>query len=93
MSEDSRFIIRDRNWHPKAFTPDYKTSIARSPRQALVSIPQSISETTGPDFSHLKMGQHDNDLLLNFNNGGLPIGERILVCGRVMDQYLSLIHI
>ena len=37
--DTSRFVIRDRNWHPKAFTPDYKTSIARSPRQALVSIP------------------------------------------------------
>ncbi len=86
-AESSRFVIRDRNWHPKAFTPDYKTSVARSPRQALVSIPQSVSETSGPDFSHLKMGQHDNDLLLNFNNGGLPIGERIIVSGRVVDQY------
>ena len=49
--DNRRFAIRDRNWHPKAFTPDYKTSIARSPRQALVSVPQSISETTGPDLS------------------------------------------
>ncbi|HCP29937.1 MAG TPA: protocatechuate 3,4-dioxygenase subunit beta, partial [Pseudomonas sp.] len=49
MSEldTGRFVIRDRNWHPKALTPDYKTSITRSPRQALVSIAQSISETTG----------------------------------------------
>lgn len=84
---DSRFVIRDRNWHPKAFTPDYKTSIARSPRQALVSLPQSISETTGPDFTHLALGKHDNDLLLNFDNGGLPVGERIMVFGRIMDQY------
>ncbi|MFZ3186447.1 MAG: protocatechuate 3,4-dioxygenase subunit beta, partial [Pseudomonas sp.] len=22
----SRFVIRDRNWHPKPYTPDYKTS-------------------------------------------------------------------
>ena len=71
-ADNSRFVIRDRNWHPKALTPDYKTSILRSPRQALVSIPLSRSETSGPDFSHLKMGQHDNDLLLNFNHGGLP---------------------
>lgn len=86
-ADNSRFVIRDRNWHPKALTPDYKTSILRSPRQALVSIPLSRSETSGPDFSHLKMGQHDNDLLLNFNHGGLPIGERIIVAGRVCDQY------
>ena len=85
--DTSRFVIRDRNWHPKALTPDYKTSVARSPRQALVSIPQSVSESTGPDFSHLKFAEHDNDLLLNFNHGGLPIGERIIVAGRVCDQY------
>lgn len=89
MSEldNRRFVARDRNWQPKAYTPDYKTSVARSPRQALVSIPQSLSETTGPDFSHLKMGRHDNDLLLNFDHGGLPIGERIIMFGRVVDQY------
>ena len=99
-ADSSRFVIRDRNWHPKALTPDYKTSVTRSPRQALVSIPQSVSETTGPDFSHLRTGRFDNDLLLNFNNGGLPVGERIIVSGRVCDQYgkpiphtLSLIHI
>ncbi|NNG65075.1 protocatechuate 3,4-dioxygenase subunit beta, partial [Pseudomonas fragi] len=86
-ADSRRFVIRDRNWHPKALTPDYKTSIARSPRQALVSIPQSVSETSGPDFSHLQLGKFDNDLLLNFNNGGLPVGERILLAGRVCDQY------
>lgn len=86
--QESRFVIRDRNGrHPKAYFPDYKTSITRSPRQALVSIPQSVSETTGPDFSHLGFGKNDNDLLLNFNTGALPVGERIIVHGRVLDQY------
>ncbi|MBF7143941.1 MULTISPECIES: protocatechuate 3,4-dioxygenase subunit beta [Pseudomonas] len=89
MSEQDtrRFMIRDRNWHPKALTPDYKTSVPRSPRQALVSIPQTASESTGPDFSHLELGRFDNDLLLNFNQGGLPIGERIILAGRVVDQF------
>lgn len=89
MSEldSSLFVTRDRNWHPKALTPDYKSSVARSPQQALITLVPSISENTGPDFSHLKFGPHDNDLLLNFNNGGLPIGERIVISGRVMDQY------
>ena len=86
-AESRRFVIRDRNWHPKALTPDYKTSVPRSPSQALVSIPQSLSETSGPDFSHLRLGRHDNDLLLNFDHGGLPQGERIIMFGRVFDQY------
>ena len=85
--DSSRFIIRDRNWHPKALTPDYKTSTMRSPRQALVSIPQSASESTGPNFAHLTFGEFDNDLLLNYNHGGLPIGERIILAGRVCDQF------
>ncbi|MDB6145068.1 MAG: protocatechuate 3,4-dioxygenase subunit beta [Pseudomonas sp.] len=86
-ADHSRFVIRDRNGHPKALTPDYKTSIFRSPGHALVSIAQSLSESSGPDFSHLKMGRHDNDLLLNFGTHGLPLGERILLKGRVCDQY------
>lgn len=86
-ADGSRFVIRDRDWHPKALTPDYKSSITRSPRQALVSIVQSPSETGGPDFSKLRLGRLDNDLLRNFDNGGSPVGERIIVAGRVCDQY------
>ncbi|MCP8687605.1 protocatechuate 3,4-dioxygenase subunit beta [Marinobacterium sedimentorum] len=84
----NRFVARDRNWHPAALTPDYKTSVPRSPRQAMVSLQQpTSSELLGPDFRELKMGPHDNDLLLNFNHGGSPVGERIIMCGRVLDQF------
>ena len=31
------FIARDRAWQPAQYTPVYKTSVTRSPRQALVS--------------------------------------------------------
>ena len=78
--DNKRFVARDRNWHPPAYAPGYKTSVARSPQQALVSMQQpTVSELTGPDFSHLRMGPHDNDLLLNFRQDssqgqGLPQG-------------------
>ncbi len=49
--------------------------------------PQSVSEASGPDFPHLQRGQFDNDLLPSFDHGGLPLGERILVAGQVVDQY------
>ena len=59
--DNKRFVARDRNWHPPAYAPGYKTSVARSPQQALVSMQQpTASELTGPDFSHLRMGPHDN---------------------------------
>lgn len=90
--DNKRFVARDRNWHPPAFAPGYKTSVARSPQQALVSMQQpTVSELTGPDFSLLRMGQYDNDLLMNFrqepSQGGLPQGERIIMFGRVVDQF------
>ena len=31
MDRDSEFIQRDRSIHPAAFTPEYKTSVLRSP--------------------------------------------------------------
>lgn len=90
--ENKRFVERDRQWHPPAYAPGYKTTVARSPNQALVSLQRpSISELTGPDFKSLKLGPHDNDLLMNFRaegeQAGLPIGERIIMFGRVIDQF------
>lgn len=92
LNTDKRFVVRDRDWHPSAYAPGYKSSLARSPQQALVSLQTpSVSELAGPEFSHLRMGAHDNDLLLNYREGqgqnGLPVGERMMLFGRVLDQY------
>ena len=66
-NDNKRFVERDRNWHPPACAPGYKPSVARSPSQAYVSMQApSVSELGGPDFSRLRMGPHDNDLLLNY---------------------------
>lgn len=77
---------RDRRIHPPALTPDYKTSVSRSPRQALLSLQNSLSEITGPTFGHGDLGPLDGDLLRNFAKDGDPIGERIIVHGRVLDE-------
>lgn len=51
-------------------------------------MPQTLSEQTGPVFGHDMLGAHDNDLPVNFARPGeLPIGERILVHGRVLDEF------
>ena len=44
----SEFFQRDRSLHPPALTPEYKTSVLRSPRQPLLSLQNSLSEVTGP---------------------------------------------
>ncbi len=82
-----RFVPRDRQAHPPALAPIYKTTVPRSPRQPLISVPQTTSELIGPDFSTLRLGPYDNDLLLNFRHTGLPIGERIIMFGQVRDQF------
>lgn len=80
------FHQRDRTRQPPAFTPDYKTSVARSPRLPLLSLQNSLSEITGPAFGQGDLGPLDNDLIRNFAKTGDPVGERIIVHGRVVDE-------
>ncbi len=87
MAPKGEFYQRDRTWHPPAYARDYKTSVTRSPKCALLSLQNSLSEITGPVFGHNELGPLDNDLILNYaRDGELPIGERILVHGRVLDE-------
>jgi protocatechuate 3,4-dioxygenase, beta subunit len=81
------FLQRDRSAHPPAYAPGYKTSVLRSPRNALISLQNSLSGITGPVFSPDELGPLDNDLIRNCAKGGLPIGERIIVHGHARDQY------
>lgn len=81
------YFQRDRAWHPPAFSPSYKTSVLRSPGHALLSMPTTPSEETGPVFGHDLLGPLDNDLIRNFaKDGGEAIGQRIVVYGRVLDE-------
>jgi protocatechuate 3,4-dioxygenase, beta subunit len=83
---NAALIQRDRTLHPAALTPDYKTSVARSPRYAMLSLQSSASEMTGPTFGHSDIDRLDNDLIRNYAKSGDPIGERIIVHGRVLDE-------
>jgi protocatechuate 3,4-dioxygenase beta subunit len=86
MSPHDEFIQRDRSQHPPALTPDYKTSVLRSPRLPLWSLQNSLSEVTGPVFGHEELGPLDHDLILNYAKSGEPIGERTIVHGRVLNE-------
>lgn len=87
MNQPGEYFMRDRGIHPPAFTPDYKTSVARSPRYSLISLQNSVSEITGPRFGHNDIDAGDNDLLTNYAKAGeSPIGERIILHGRVLDE-------
>lgn len=85
--EAGAFFPRDRNWHPRAFHPPYKTTVLRSPQRSLISFNNSLSEVTGPAFGHSILGELDNDLIQNFARPGESAqGPRIIVHGRVLDE-------
>lgn len=69
---------------PEYHFPPYASSIARSPRMPLVLLPETLSERTGPVFGHRLIRAGDNDLTAQ--HAGDPIGERIFVHGRVVDE-------
>ena len=85
-SQPFEFFPRDRTRQPPALTPGYKTSVLRSPRLAMLSLQNSLSEVTGPVFGHGDIGALDHDLILNYAKTGEPIGERTIVHGRVLDE-------
>ncbi|PZR32424.1 protocatechuate 3,4-dioxygenase subunit beta [Caulobacter segnis] len=70
---------------PPSLHPPYASTVARSPRQPLVKIPQTLTETTGPAgcWDQL-MGGAQADLTRQHR--GTPQGQRIIVSGRVLDE-------
>lgn len=87
MAEGGSFVRRNRLWHPPQYAPDYKTSVLRSPRRALLSMEMSSSERTGPKFGHAMLDPLDNDMIRNYMTTAEPVGERIIVHGRVLDEF------
>jgi protocatechuate 3,4-dioxygenase beta subunit len=69
--------------HPPLDYEPYKSSRLRHPRQALVYLPQTITEITGPALGAERVAELDHDLTRQHD--GEPIGERIVVSGRVLD--------
>ena len=69
--------------HPPA-DPAYRSTVLRHPKEPLVVIPQTLSELTGPVFPYARIGELDNDLTKQ--HPGEPLGERMILEGRVLDE-------
>ncbi|MFN2628218.1 MAG: protocatechuate 3,4-dioxygenase subunit beta [Gaiellaceae bacterium] len=63
--------------------PAYRSTQLRAPRKPLLLLPESLSETTGPVFGDGVVAEFENDLTRQHT--GQPLGERIIVTGRVTD--------
>ena len=69
---------------PPSLSPDYVGTRIRSPSQPLIIIPQTLSEITGPVYGHSDVKPEEADLTKQ--HAGEPLGERIIVKGRVLDE-------
>lgn len=69
---------------PDYLYPSYASTVKRSPSQPLIMLPQSLSEMTGPVFGHALVQPGDADLTRQ--HSAEPIGERIILTGRVLDE-------
>ncbi len=80
------FKRRDWGRHPPFIYADYKSTTLRGQTRRLVPIKQTLSELTGPVFGQAALAPLDHDLLKNSVIDGPPLGERIIVAGRVVDE-------
>ncbi|MDA0275883.1 MAG: protocatechuate 3,4-dioxygenase subunit beta [Proteobacteria bacterium] len=69
---------------PEYLFPMYASTVKRAPTRPLVILPHTLSEFTGPVFGHDEVRAEDHDL--TGQHKGPPIGERIIVSGRVLDE-------
>jgi protocatechuate 3,4-dioxygenase, beta subunit len=84
MSERAGYRRPFFDTQPNYLFPRYRSTVKRAPLKPLVIIPHTLTELTGPLFGHDEVKPTDNDLTRQHQ--GEPIGERIIVTGRVLDE-------
>jgi protocatechuate 3,4-dioxygenase, beta subunit len=63
--------------------PPYRSTALRAPKRPLIVVPEALDDLTGPAFGDDAVSERDSDLTRQ--HPGEPIGERIVVTGRVTD--------
>ena len=84
--QNANYNPRDWDTQPPTFTEDYKSTSLRSPKQPLIPLVQGLGDVTGPVFGHEDVDSDDADMTRNGVVNGEPLGERIIVTGRVIDE-------
>ena len=81
-------ILSPRDWSSNAPYLDegYRSTRLRGPTKPLIPVPAALSALTGPVFGHGNIDTLDSDLTRNGAGDGEPLGERIIVTGRVLDE-------
>jgi protocatechuate 3,4-dioxygenase beta subunit len=74
----------DAGTQPLLLYPPYRSTIRRAPSIPLLRLPTTVRDLATPVYGYLPIGASDNDL--TSQHPGEPIGERIIVSGRVLDE-------
>jgi protocatechuate 3,4-dioxygenase, beta subunit len=79
-------ILRPRDWssHPTYVDKGYKSTTLRGPTKPL--IPIRGASLSAPVFGRDQLNATDADLTINGRKDHDPLGERIIVTGRVLDE-------
>ena len=83
MPELAKFDPVRLGTQPEYLHPEYKSSVKRAPKQPLILLPHTLSEITGPVFGQNAVRPTDGDLTAQ--HAAAPLGERIVVTGKVLD--------
>jgi protocatechuate 3,4-dioxygenase beta subunit len=76
-------VSLEADWPPYLYPP-YRSTLLRAPTRPLVLLPNRLSEYTGPVFGDGEIAPLDHDLTRQ--HPGEPLGERIIVTGRILDS-------
>jgi protocatechuate 3,4-dioxygenase beta subunit len=69
---------------PPLLYPPYQSTLRRAPSMRLIEVPRALADLAAPVYGELPIGGTDNDLTRQ--HAGEPLGERIIVSGRVIDE-------
>jgi protocatechuate 3,4-dioxygenase beta subunit len=69
---------------PPLLYPDYRSTTTRAPKQPLAVRPEDFRDLASPVYGHRDIGELDNDLTRQHD--GDPLGERITVSGRLLEE-------
>jgi len=73
------------DFNPPYLAPDYAVSVKRAPSKALIALPHEwFHRIDGPAFGHMTVRPQDADLTCHGSEH--PIGQRLVVYGRVLDS-------
>ncbi len=82
-SSEAAGVRGEESGQPPYLYPYYASTRLRAPKKPLVILPKTLSDTTGPAYGRGPVGELDSDLTRHHD--GEPLGERIIVAGRVTD--------